>query len=548
MILPVISIQQPSYTPQDYLKVNNVNRTITINEYGQVILNDTFTVLNNGTTSTDYFIIGVPNSFHSNLFYITAKSNTTETQISEPFVINSNITGYAILFENELTPTSTINFTTTMVFGSILEPVNPGTYSVMILRCPVVYYNITTLYAEIDVPGSLTKPASSNYYEYNISDYNTTEFEIRYLYSTNPLYEYEFFDRSFLIDPWLGVKVVETHNLTLINKATTAGPSTFTVMPLEGAFNFRVFDRTGDLRYTESTENNQTIIEVNFRYSLEQDYHYIFYIEYWMPYSAFAVDSSSGPTMLFTTSPPLETVKDFTININLPPGSAFISFETPDNFQLTQKANNKIIIEGENITAYSNTSFQVSYAIGILDYIGRPLLFAGVVGVIIGVIIGVKLYEQRKEETVEEEIEEIPIPKNEINEFTRLYEDKIAVSLRLEKLEKDAAKRKVKKKEYRKQKQLFLDNIKKIENELQPLKQKISEYGPRFEDIIKNLELLDAEKENSQRSLIELRLRYRSRKITTATYVKMKEDLEKRIEKATKAIDKIILSLKQEVM
>jgi hypothetical protein len=546
-LLPVFSSGQPTYTPQDYISILDTAHNININRYGQVIINDTFLIANNGSSATNYFVIGVHNNYKNNLFYLEALSNNIDLEVSDEFSINENITGYAIIFNDDLNPASVMNLSVAMVFGSIINPQSPGVYQVTVFRFPLVYYNITSLEASINVPGVLSSPSNPVYTATNISNYNFTEFNIAYTYASNPLIHYNEFKRDFILDPWTGLRVIETHDITILNKAGSTGASSITVKPLNNSINFKVYDQTGDINFQELETDDETELLVVFRYLLDQYYRYVFFVEY-NPSPNTYIDTSTGMTALnITTLPPFWTVSDYSTNIILPSSSGFGEINVPDGFTLNQVNNNLIYITRANTTSFSNSNISIQYFFSILDIVGRPLIIAGLIFIALIIVIVYNLYLRREVEEVKVRVEK-PIPKEEINEFTRLFENKIVISIRLDKLEIDAQKRKIKKIEYRKQKRIYLDNIKKIEKELMPLKEKIIEFGPRYADYIKNLELFDAEKDNSQKALEELKIRYRNRKITTATYLKLKEDLESKIDRASKNIDKTILSLKQEVM
>ncbi|MEM2907441.1 MAG: hypothetical protein QW739_05155, partial [Candidatus Odinarchaeota archaeon] len=70
--------------------------------------------------------------------------------------------------------------------------------------------------------------------------------------------------------------------------------------------------------------------------------------------------------------------------------------------------------------------------------------------------------------------------------------------------------------------------------------------GAAYSKTVSSLERLELERDNAQRQLEDLRYRYREKRITTATYTKIKEELEKKIIKISQDIDKKIIGLRQE--
>lgn len=542
--IPTASLQQPSYTPQDYISVLNVDRLININAYGQAVVNDTFTIANNGSISTGYFIVGNPVNYDPYLYFISASVNNTQLQVSSKFTVNSNISGYALILPQNLTPSSTVNVTVTMVYGGLIRSKSIGQYTVNLPRYPLIYYNMSELSAQISVPGTRTAPSSSTYTATNLSNYYYSQLTVEYLYSGTPLAEYNLFKRDLEVNSWLGLKVKETHNITILNTGTGSGITQFTIRTLPSSYGYRTYDNSGDLISTQASSDNITLLTVNFRYTVYSNQSYIFYAEYWLPLQAYTATPPN--TVTITTSPPQYNCKNYVLTLIIPGASSFISYDAPQQYTV-QATQNRVTIMKTNTTAYNSAPVNFSYNIGFIDLLGRPLLITAIIAVILSSFIVWKVNAKREVVTEPAEAKG-ETTKEEIQEFCRLYEDKTALTQRLEKLEADYLKRKVRNIEYRRQREIYLGNLAKTEKELKPLREHLMKTGGRYASIIRSLELTETEKEHAQRTLAELKFKYRQKKISTETYIKMKEDLERKIAKTSQNIDKTIIALKQETM
>ncbi len=540
--IPVNITQQAAYTPQNYLTVINANRQISVNTYGQVVVNDTLLVANNGSTSTDYVVIGVYSDFNSYINYVGAVYNGLSLQVSNRFTINSNISGYAILLPSALTPSSTVNITVTMVYTRIILSKGVGEYSLTIPRYPILPYNITYMTGKISTPGVRTTPSYSTYTASNLTAYNYVALKIEYAYSGTPLAEYNMFKRSLEINPWLGLKIIETHNLTILNTGVTSGITTFTVATLPYAQNFKVYDYTGILTYNQVADGNITLITVNFRYTVYSNQSYLFIIEYWLPIESYRGQTSTG--IRLQTSPPQYTAREYSLNIKLSESSIINSYTAPSDYNV-QATLNTLTITRVNATSYNTGIVEFTYTIGLADIIGRPLLISAVTGILLTAFIAWRLKTRREEEApVEVKIEEKP--KELISLFCKLYEDKTALAERLERLEVDYLKGKIRKIEYQKRRTAYITELERVDRELKPLKEDLSRAGSSYARTVTTIEEFELEKETAQRQLQDLRNRYLNKRVTAATYNRLKDELEKKIMKLSQRIDRKILELRQE--
>ena len=137
------------------------------------------------------------------------------------------------------------------------------------------------------------------------------------------------------------------------------------------------------------------------------------------------------------------------------------------------------------------------------------------------------------------------IPVNEIREFSSLTEEKNALTLEIRKAEEATKRKKMAKKKYKNILEKNTSKIDEIQKEIKPFKNILFEAGEIFENIIKRLDLLEAERVSVKDSLILLETRYkRGRLPSREAYQKLSEDFSKRRRKIDRTIDKLLQQLR----
>ena len=137
------------------------------------------------------------------------------------------------------------------------------------------------------------------------------------------------------------------------------------------------------------------------------------------------------------------------------------------------------------------------------------------------------------------------IPVNEIREFCALYEERNALILEIRQAEEDAKRKKMAKKNYKNILNKNTSKIDEIQQELMPFKKILIDTGESFENIVKRLDILEAERISIKNSLNLLESRYkRGRLPSRAAYIKLSDDFKKRRKKIDRTIDKFLQQLR----
>jgi hypothetical protein len=186
-----------------------------------------------------------------------------------------------------------------------------------------------------------------------------------------------------------------------------------------------------------------------------------------------------------------------------------------------------------------NKMIQFTFTIDLFNLLLRPFVFM-IIFISIASIY-VVLVKTRKREKDITAIKKEFIPVNEIREFCSLFEEKNALVLEIRQIEEDARRRKIAKKTY---KNLLTKNnskIEEIQKEIVPFKKLLMETSDIFENIVKKLDVLEAERISVMDSLSLLESRYKKGRLPSrSAYLKLSDDFKKRQKKIDRTIDKLI--------
>ena len=176
----------------------------------------------------------------------------------------------------------------------------------------------------------------------------------------------------------------------------------------------------------------------------------------------------------------------------------------------------------------------------------RPLLFVLIVGIFcLGYVAVRRISFFLEEEEIIAVVAEVDPAI--LSEFCALYGEKIALLLQTERLEQNMLQGKISKPRYRKEKKNFERKLRSLGRELEGRSQPLIEAGGKYESSVRQLELLEAERVSAIEALHALEQRYRQKRITASVYQKLRNDLQKRRDRAVGRMDRILLTLREEL-
>ncbi|MHA1467564.1 MAG: hypothetical protein ACTSP6_05735, partial [Promethearchaeota archaeon] len=316
----------------------------------------------------------------------------------------------------------------------------------------------------------------------------------------------------------------------------------------------RVYDDLGEiLGVTLDPEENYTHLEYKDldidlsenRVTIDPNSKFRFNIEYFLPFEKYIslnwLQESVKINMFTTKSDFLGKDHEIKLIIEGCFSLDYIS-EPPDAIEYIEDAI-ILIYESEYVSPLEDKIIQITFTMNIFDLVLRPIVF--ILLLILISSLYVLIVKTRKEEADLLAIKKELLPISEIREFCSLYEEKIALIVEIRNAGEDVKRKKIIKKKYKNLVEKKKKKIEEIDREIIPFKKLISEIDVSFENIIKKLEVLEAERMSVKDGLNLLEARYkRGRLPSRAAYMKLSDNFLNRQKKIDRSIDKNIRTLR----
>ncbi|MFX1570301.1 MAG: hypothetical protein ACFFCV_18225 [Promethearchaeota archaeon] len=569
-----------------------INRRVDLDLYGLTKIRDILTIENHNNKPISSILIGIPLNYSNNLVYFESSSVSEERLIGESTLLTDRLNMvmnefemFAVYFDSPLLPYQS----KTIIFRQVLKDLIKTYYitdetggldhyiNYKGLAFPILPYKLTgqivayhflPSFSEGDEDvsddwGTYNPGLNARVYDFetisseigddfiepfltNLNDYKDVQIWVKH--QEINLLEIEKITREIFISPWGIIRIRE--NVLLKNTGIrTSRYIIFNVPKL--ASELSISDDLGEIlgttvEPTPGTSTKQVSIDLTAnRVSMISNTSFRFNIEYYLPFENYSSNN------WFQESINIDTItttfdylgKDQTVKIIID-GCLKIDdiSESPD---AVKKSQGMITMEffSDYISPGENKKIQFIFTIDIFNLLLRPFIFVFLILLIASIyVIIIKTRSTKKDiETIE--IQYIPV--NEIREYCSLNEEKNALILEIRQAEEDARRKKMAKKKYKNVLNKNNAKIDEIQKEIVPFKKILIESGEVFENIVKRLDILEAERISVKDSLALLESRYkRGRLPSRAAYLKLSDNFKKRRRKIDRTIDKLIQQLR----
>ena len=176
--------------------------------------------------------------------------------------------------------------------------------------------------------------------------------------------------------------------------------------------------------------------------------------------------------------------------------------------------------------------------------IARGLLFGAILFLVFSLyaMIRTKIKSRSDED---EMVREETIPESEMREFIAYYEELTAIRIDIKHLESDLSRKKIAKKTYTKQLKVLETKMKTTQDDIKPYKKLILNTGGPIADIVKRLDLREAELISNQDSIKLYDDRYKKGKLPSKqAYNTLRTQMIDNGEKIQRQIDRLINQMK----
>ena len=555
--------------------ITNVDRKVNISGYGLLVFEDSLMVknLNNNPISSVFF--GIPLDISDKLVFLEASGLDQNTLlIEQSSIVMEGLEMIVAYFNSPLLPQQSRLIKFTHIYKDLI---NYQIYDDQVFVIGITVYPLLPYRMETNITSEFSLPKTSEnieagwgfvnpdrniilfYYELigetiredfispfleNMGD--SSSVVLFFSENSESKLEMKEINREIFISPWGIIKVKEEfslENLGLIDFYSFS----FKIPQL--ARNVYISDQLGEiLGVTYENSGNYKNVEIQLltnRVRLKPNTTFTFKIEYYLPFEHYVsinwFQQSLKIDLLSTNFKYLG--RDQTIKIKIDGCYNIESInEAPESIFKSEGAT-FLIYKSDFVTPLERKILQITFTVDIFNLLLRPIIF--ILTILLMTIIYVFITKSRKKEVESTLLTREFIPVNEIREFVSLNEEKNALTLEIRQSEDDTKRKKIAKKTYKNILEKNSSKIDEIQKEINPFKKILIDAGETFENIIKRLDLLEAERISVKDSLKLLETRYkRGRLPSRAAYQKLSDDFKKRRRKIDRTIDKLLQQLR----
>jgi len=557
IILTIIANSPVQAQTGPSLIVSNASRTIDIGVFGIINVTDEITFKNNGTVPVSSFEIAIKEKFAKKLCHIGVEDQETGRLELKYLGLDeaTNFTYWQIFFSEPINPGKVKKLIVTMTYGGLVTPISGTgkTYEFTFYYYPTIPYPIKSCRVEINIPRGADTVNETLIDTENLSPLTYKEFYFQYNYTRNSLIYVEF-ERE--IKPYdIGyIKVTETYTLKNVGFSNI---EEFEFKLPEGVIRLSISDKAGpiDAEISEGNLTTKTTITISFtkgrKEVLGPNTTYTIHVSYLLPADTYLKNINTFYILTVPIYPEVPALVTYGVTIIVLP---FNSKTNPPEVEIIPTAQklqpqieqNKVIYTYHNITASAgDLKIKITYKVNPLYVLLRPLTYTMLIAAIAAIYMAIRKVQVAVIPPTVEVPVPVPVPIPVVKEFCRVYEEKMALMLEIDKLEEAFKTGRIKKKDYKRKVKLYERELTSITKEVEKVKEELRKAAPRLEDYIKRIELLEAERESVKASINQLERSYKTKKITKLAYTKLRRQYEGRLRKIYSNMDKIIFELRE---
>ena len=529
---------------------------------------DTYVVRNNGSAPINAIDIYLPERYEPNFLEFTS-SDTSGNDI--PFVRLANSNGmmrWRLHFSDAIRFQESFTFKTITYLHSLfyLTIATDYEYELEFLRYPIVPYVLNNAVFSLGFEGGgslVPNEVSPDLQERNVVPLTENVFNVNLrLFTQNVISNRE---TRILVDAWGWLTYEET--ISLENTGGSSVSQIPLILPAYSA-NIKIYDEVGSLATSQTQAaitngdfNETRALQINIaadRFGdngFQPTFKYTFKVSYVIQSSAYQ-SGAPGGVLLEVPLALLGDVLVLTHDIDIVFMVSVLASEATESYmKLYGVFDTTYSYVFHNQTQRNPATLSVVYQT-TLGAAARPLLFSLIIGAIAAIYVSYRKVELPEEvlgaridaDDYDEsyKIKQVGAPPELLSNFANLYSRKTSLNIDLEKLDASRRRGKVKKREYMMREGDLKKQIEEIDSKLPSVKEELARHGPRYRDLIAQLELQDERIEGAKAGLRQLLLRKKKQRISRVAFEKSRQDYLKTIQKATGATDRILLTIQEE--
>ena len=568
-----------------------VDHALEIGHGGLIVINDTVrlsTQPGENADSLQDFRIGFPFDYKSNLEYCFAYDTALpEKQLDvvlDAGLGRINFYGVNVIFSEpvDVSDGKSYSFTVVFVFSDLItpsiSPIEPDTliWNATFLLYPSLPMDASICHVTVLLPTeakystsapirstdfTVSTRGSRQFLNYTKSELKSFAIEHAWLmfYQQQSLVSEIFLlidinelERNIALDQWGHISISESYHLTYRGEWNI---SFISIRLPEGVNALSARDETSDLE-TYLHEGNATVptnATILFRNVVKKGHETKLIVTYWLQSKLYLTQHSWGNFDLFFSFFGYQNfnsiIKKLTTTITLPEGAKFVRLPAvPGNLRghasesLQRSAFQEVLTYSfYNVTPFHELDFDLTYDYLVFWSSFRPTLLVGVVVLVVSVVA---LFWRVPKPIP---VSTIPVPSEDLRSFVDAYGKKTSLLSELEALEQQLRSRKIPRRRYKLRRKSLEGRLSVVSRDLSSLREKIRTAGPRYANIMRQIEVAETELEGAETDVRRVTARYKRGEISKGAYNNLLASAHHGRERAKVTIDGVLLRLREEI-
>jgi hypothetical protein len=545
-------------SPSVKLQISKVEHAIEIRDGGVVIINDTIRLSATGEDiiSLQNFSIGFPFQYGSNLdhgfAYETSNPTVRHDMAFDVGLGKIGFYGINVIFNSpvDISANESYEFTATFVFSNLVSQLGATSFKVTFPLYPGLVQDVDMVNVTVTLPAKADYQSSSHFFNSTTIDSaviltrtrspleNFTREPAWSTFTSNDftIIEVNKIERQLMLGQWGNLFLADQYQIT--NKGTET-LFTLEVQLPQNAYAISVRDAVGNIQWSRTEKG----VIVHFRNALNKNEKTRFTVAYQLPRENY-VDKQGWSSFKLTFNFFKSfnwTLRKLTITVILPEGAEFQSSSKNPNGVQKSALQEVVTFVFLNATPFHNLSFDLTYTHLVFWASFRPTLWMGVLVFIVAVIAFLWRVPRAPR------VPTIPVPPKDIRRFVDIYEKKTRRLRELESIEKQALKGKISRRQYRVRKRTLENRISVMSRDLTALREKMSSAGPRYADMMRQIEVAETRLMGAEMDIRRLEARYRRGEISKEAYRRLLDEYNRRRDGAKTTIEGVLLRLREEI-
>ena len=570
---------------RESINVTQVDHVVQILQSGSVAINDTLQLRAKQNTTLIGYPLGFPYKYSYNLAYVYAfnTSNPAQTfNVSLDTGLGNSVGfyGVTVIFPGGVqlyVGGPSFRFTTVFVFSDIVLSSTATSPSSSIssssgklapnATTPVstMYYPaLPSLLQNVSVTNvTIITPPGQSYTGYGSLDLRYKSSQVASLTfrslpaltnapgwlnftasltgSTYQIITIDDLARQVEIDGQGNVLVTDTYTVT--NYMPQAVSSMDLSLPA-GASGVTAYDIWGNSIIPLLAEANTTTYSLSFVVPLPTGNSTELTLNYHLPRNYVSKTASEFGLNLPITSSLDSIVGKLTYKISFPEGASVEQVTSLKGYELLKGAlQQEILFTAYNVSSYNNLNFQATYVYSVFWSSFLPTLW---MSAFVGVGVAIALIWERPRLSLPSAAPRVATKPQTLKSIVSSYEERARISRELESIESQVQKGRMPRGRYKMRKRMLESQINRLDRELLDLKERVKSVGPKYAEILKDLDIAEAELEGAETETKRVEARYKSGTLSLDAYRHQQDQLNKRREKAKTTIDGALLRLGEE--